>query len=73
MLLLYQRQKKLKWLEVVDMDRPMLEELKKNPRVEAGLFDHARKLAIYPENRESLNFGGHFLSVNVVTSATRAP
>ena len=61
MLLLYQRQKKLKWLEVVDMDRPMLEELKKNPRVETGLFDHARKLAIYPENRESLNFGGHFI------------
>jgi hypothetical protein len=61
MLLLYRRQKRLKWLEVMDMDRPILEELKKSPRVESGLFDNARKLALYPENRESLNLGRYFV------------
>jgi hypothetical protein len=61
MLLLYQKQKRLKWLEAVDVDRPILEEIKKNPRVETGLFDHARKVAIYPENRESLNFGRYLI------------
>jgi hypothetical protein len=67
MLLLYRKQKRLKWLEVVDMDRPILTELileesKKSPRVESGLFDNVRNLAMYPENRESLNLGGYFIA-----------
>jgi hypothetical protein len=61
MLLLYRKQKKLKWLEAVDLDRPILEELKKNPRIERGLFDHPRKVAIYPENRETLDFGRYLI------------
>jgi len=61
MLLLYRKQKRLKWLEAMDMDKPILEEIKKNPRVETGLFDNALKLAIYPENRESLNLGRYFI------------
>lgn len=51
----------MKWLEAMDMDRPILEELKKSPHVQNGLFDNARKLALYPENRESLNLGRYFV------------
>lgn len=61
MTLLYRRQKRMKWLEAMDMDRPILEELEKNPRVEAGIFDNARQLAVYPENRDSLNVGRYFI------------
>jgi hypothetical protein len=60
-MLLYRRQKKMKWLEAMDMDRPFLQELKKNPLVEEGLFGNARTLALYPENRDSLNLGGYFV------------
>ena len=60
MLLLYRRQKRLKWLETMDMDRPILEKFKKSPYV-THLFENARKLAIYPENRESLNYGRYFI------------
>lgn len=60
-MLLYQRQKRMKWLEAMDMDRPILQELKKSPRIEEGLFDNARTLALYPENRQSLNLGGYFV------------
>lgn len=45
-MLLYRRQKKMKWLEAMDMDRPILPDLKKNPEVEIGLFDNARTLAL---------------------------
>lgn len=61
MLLLYRRQKRLKWLEAMDMDRPILEELKKSPQLETAIFDNARKIAIYPENRESLNLARYFV------------
>ena len=60
-MLLYRRQKKMKWLEAMDMDRTFLPELKKNPLVEEGLFENARTLALYPENRDSLNLGGYFV------------
>lgn len=51
----------MKWLEAMDMDRPLLEEIKKSPHTEAGLFDNARRLALYPENRESLELGRYFV------------
>ena len=60
-MLLYRRQKKMKWLEAMDMDRPILPELKKNLTVEEGLFDNARTLALYPENRDSLKCGGYYV------------
>lgn len=67
MLLLYRKQKRLKLLEVVDMDRPILTELileesKQSSRVESDLFDNVRNLAMYPENRETLNLGGYFIA-----------
>jgi hypothetical protein len=61
LMLLYRRQKRMKWLEAMDMDRPILQELKKSPHVEEGLFDNARTLALYPENRQSLDLGGYFV------------
>lgn len=51
----------MKWLEAMDMDRPILQDLKKIPQVEEGLFDNARTLALYPENRQSLDLGGYFV------------
>ena len=51
----------MKWLEAMDMDRPILQELKKNSHVEEGLYDNARTLALYPENRDSLNLSGYFV------------
>ena len=51
----------MKWLEVMDLDRDVLPELKKNPLVQKGLFDGARKLALYPENRETLNMCHMFI------------
>lgn len=45
----------------MDMDRTLLPELQKCPQIEEGLFDNARTLALYPENRDSLNLGGYFV------------
>lgn len=61
LLLLYSKQRKMKWLEVMDVDEPALPALKKNKRVQAVMFQNARKLALYPENRETLNLSGYFV------------
>ncbi|KXT13451.1 hypothetical protein AC579_4246 [Pseudocercospora musae] len=61
LLLLYKRQRKMKWLEVMDLDRDVLPELKKNAKLQQNMFTHARKLALYPENRETLNLSGYFV------------
>lgn len=59
--LLYSKQRKMKWLEVMDVDQPALPLLKKNKRVQDVMFKNARKLALYPENRETLNLSGYFV------------
>lgn len=61
LLLLYKKQKRMRWLEVMDLDRPVLEDFKKNPMIEKGLYEPARKLALYPENRETLEMSKHFV------------
>ena len=61
LMLLYKNQRKLKWLEIMDLDVDVLPELKKNDRLQASIFRHARKLALYPENRETLNLCGFFV------------
>lgn len=61
LILLYSKQRNMKWLEVMDVDEPALPLLKKNKRVQAGMFKNARKLALYPENRETLNLSGYFV------------
>lgn len=60
-LLLYKRQRKMKWLEVMDLDRDVLPELKKMAKTTGSMFQHTRKLALYPENRDTLALCGFFL------------
>ncbi|KAK5115176.1 hypothetical protein LTR85_009934 [Meristemomyces frigidus] len=61
LLVLYKKQRRMKWLEVMDLDREVLPELKKNPKMQTDLFSHARKLALYPENRETLDLCHFFV------------
>lgn len=61
LMLLYKRQRKMKWLEVMDLDRDALPELVKNAKMQENIFRHARKLALYPENRETLNLSGFYM------------
>lgn len=51
----------MKWLEVMDLDRDVLPELKKQPKLQESMFKHAKKLALYPENRATLNLSGYFV------------
>ena len=44
----------MKWLEVMDLERDILPDFKKNEKMTKELFQHTRRLALYPENRESL-------------------
>nr|POE93655.1 hypothetical protein CFP56_19667 [Quercus suber] len=56
LILLYKRQRKMKWLEVMDLDRlSALQEIIKTPKLTDGLFTTARKLALYPENRLTMD------------------
>lgn len=51
----------MKWLEVMDLDRDILPELKKAVKTTTTMFESTRKLALYPENRATLNLSGFFL------------
>ncbi|KAK3640651.1 hypothetical protein LTR56_011743 [Elasticomyces elasticus] len=61
LIILYKKQRRMKWLEVMDLDRDALPEIKNNPRIQQTLFSHARKLALYPENRATLDLCQHFV------------
>jgi len=63
-LLLYKKQRKLKWLEAMDLDRDILPDLQKDERLQRSMFASARKLALYPENRTTLQLG-EFLVTNL--------
>ncbi|RMY95695.1 hypothetical protein D0861_00525 [Hortaea werneckii] len=59
--LLYSRQRRMKWLEVMSLDRDVLPDLKQNPKLQTDLFCNARKLALYPENRQTLELSRFFV------------
>lgn len=61
LLLLYKNQRKMKWLEVMDLDRDILSDIKKNEKMDNEAFQHVRKLALYPENRETLRLCEYFV------------
>lgn len=61
LLLLYRKQRKMKWLEVMDLDRDILPDLKKSEKMNTEIFQHTRKLALYPENRETLRLCEFFV------------
>jgi len=51
----------MRWLEVMDLDRNILPELQKSPKLQTDLFSNARKLALYPENQETLDLCHFFV------------
>ncbi|KAK5114188.1 hypothetical protein LTR62_002758 [Meristemomyces frigidus] len=61
LLLLYRKQKKMKWLQVMSMDRDVLPELKHLGSRLDGLFAGVRKLVLYPENRPTLELCQFFV------------
>jgi hypothetical protein len=58
--LLYRKQKRLQWLEGIALDRDPMPELEKMQNVES-IFSETRRLGLYPDNREVLNFCGWLL------------
>ena len=51
----------MKWLEVMNLNKDVLPELKKNVKMQEGIFGHARTLALYPENMKSLELCKFFV------------
>lgn len=52
--LLYRKQRKMKWLEAIALDKDVLAELEKTPNFN-DIFKNVRKLGLYPDSREVLN------------------
>ncbi|KAF1963357.1 hypothetical protein CC80DRAFT_397288 [Byssothecium circinans] len=55
LILLYKKQKRMKWLEGIALEKNVLEELQKIPDFEQT-FQNVRKLGLYPDSREVLDF-----------------
>jgi hypothetical protein len=55
LILLYKKQRKMKWLEGIALDRDVLEDIKKLPHFEQ-VFHNVRKLGLYPDSREVLDY-----------------
>jgi hypothetical protein len=54
LILLFKKQRKMKWLEAIALDRDVLPELEKLPQFNT-VFGNVRKLGLYPDSREVLN------------------
>ncbi|KAK0258000.1 hypothetical protein B0A54_07060 [Friedmanniomyces endolithicus] len=61
LLLLYQKQRRIKRLEVMNLDRDVLPAIKKSAQIQETLFSCAKTLALYPENRQMLDLSHHFV------------
>lgn len=59
LVLLYKKQKRMKWMESIALDRDVIEDLKKLPDLDK-VFDNVRKIGLYPDTREVMDFC-HFL------------
>jgi hypothetical protein len=59
LLLLYRKQKRMKWMESIALDREVGDELEKLPDLDK-VFQNVRKIGLYPDSREVLDFC-HFL------------
>jgi hypothetical protein len=55
MILLYKKQKRMKWLEGIALEKDCLEALQKIPNFEQT-FQNVKKLGLYPDSREVLDF-----------------
>jgi len=58
--LLYKKQRKMKWLEAIALDRNILPELEKWHDW-PGVFEHATKLGLYPDSQDVLNYSAALL------------
>lgn len=61
LLLLYRRQRKLKNLEVIRLDRDVRPILEKDEKLQQNIFQSARRLFLYPEDRASISLSGLFV------------
>jgi hypothetical protein len=52
--LLYRKQRRMKWLEAIALDRDIIDDLDKWDGF-SGVFENVRKLGLYPDSREVLN------------------
>jgi hypothetical protein len=59
LVLLYKKQKRMKWMESISLDRKVIEELEKLPDLDS-IFQNVRKIGLYPDSRDVLDFS-HFL------------
>ncbi|KAJ4312828.1 hypothetical protein N0V94_007252 [Neodidymelliopsis sp. IMI 364377] len=59
LILLYKKQKRLKWAESIALDRNVLDELQQIPDF-AQQFANVRKIGLYPDSREVLDYC-HFI------------
>lgn len=55
LVLLYKKQKKMRWLEGIALDKDVIEEIKKIPDFEK-IFENVKKLGLYPDSREVLDY-----------------
>ena len=55
LVLLYKKQKKMRWLEGIALDKDVIEEIKKIPDFEK-LFENVKKIGLYPDSREVLDY-----------------
>ncbi|KAJ4375210.1 hypothetical protein N0V83_002296 [Neocucurbitaria cava] len=55
LVLLYRKQKRMKWMESIALDRDVLEDLQKMPDFDKS-FENVRKIGLYPDSREVLDF-----------------
>jgi hypothetical protein len=56
LMMLYTKQRRMKWLEAIALDSEVLPKLEEKPEFFNGLFENTRKLGLYPDSREVLNF-----------------
>lgn len=62
LVLLYKKQKRMKWMEAIALDRNVIEDLQKLPDLDK-VFANVRALGLYPDSLEVLDFC-HFLLEN---------
>lgn len=55
LVLLYKKQRRMKWMESISLDRDVLGELQKIPNIET-IFENVQKIGLYPDTREVMEF-----------------
>jgi hypothetical protein len=55
LLLLYKKQKRMKWMESIALDRDVVGELQKLPNIKSTV-ENVKKIGLYPDSREVLDY-----------------